>query len=167
MTQAAVTATTTWFLDVDGVLSPLGRPDPAVEWVAADGGDYIGRVPVAKWLVERIVALHTGGLVEVRWLTSWEHDAAEVLAPAVGLPAFPVHTAREHRAAPWWKQAVVEQHLANHPGRVVWTDDQVRDEHRDELESSHPGRSLVIAPAPRYGLTPEHLDAIEAFAAPL
>ncbi|GAA2886771.1 hypothetical protein GCM10010517_50560 [Streptosporangium fragile] len=154
-----------WLLDVDGVIN-VARPG----WGTAprSGDAYSGgtayRMRWAPALLERIRALHRAGGVEIRWCSTWCPDADQV-ERLFALPrldrAWSEHLTGSAAAAA--KLAAARRVLAQ-GRRLVWTDD-------DETPSCGPvyeeltrtGKALLIAPSPRRGLQPEHLDAIEAF----
>lgn len=76
-------------LDVDGVLNALGRPlpqQPTYRTGRASGMDRTFEIAWAPEVVARLVALHTDGLAEVRWLTTWGHDANASLRRLIAMP---------------------------------------------------------------------------------
>jgi hypothetical protein len=156
-----------WLLDVDGVINatrPGWSAPPRTAWVYADGERW--RMRWAPAMLDRLRQLHAGGAVEVRWSTTW-CAWADQLERIWNLPALaraftaPL-TGREAADA---KLAVARAVLAD-GRRLIWTDDTEVPRLGplyDELANG--GRGLLIAPAPRYGLQRDHLDAIEAFTA--
>ncbi len=154
-----------WLLDVDGVIN-VSRPGwggaPRSGYAFSAGEEY--RMRWAPALIDRIRALHHAGSVEICWCSTWCPEAEEVERLFV-LPrlerAWSDHlTATAATAA---KLAAARQVLA-HGRRLIWTDDVEVPTYgvvHDEL--THTGRALLIAPSPRRGLQPDHLDAIEAF----
>lgn len=160
---ASVTAPL-WLLDVDGVLNAVCQGVPeGYRKFRADRFTITYR-PV---VMERIAAMHTSGLVEVAWLTTWCEDAADMLAPEMGLPAFEVMGSADHRAITdgWWKSVTAKR--VSHRRALIWTDDDLEDaEQRGEVdwlrERAEP--TLAISPNWQTGLTDEFLDRIEAFA---
>lgn len=161
-----------WLLDVDGVINAVtGNPDRTVwpDWVRgeaiADGAGW--RIWYSPSVVEAICRLRREGLAEIRWLTTWGHDANDELADVCGLPQLDVvefdHEYEMHED--WWKLGAVQQiHDAEGPRPLVWTDDDLRTETRaqDWVSDRYPDR-LLIAPRCHLGLTPAHLREIEAF----
>ncbi|MER7209364.1 hypothetical protein ABT340_20060 [Streptosporangium sp. NPDC000239] len=156
-----------WLLDVDGVIN-VARPG----WggiprrgVAHSGG-YAYRMRWAPALIDRVRALHRTGTVEIRWCSTWCADADEV-ERLFALPRLP-RTWSERlssTAAAEAKLAAARQVLAR-GWRLVWTDDvevPTGGPVHDELTKD--GRALLIAPSPREGLRPDHMDAIEGFVA--
>lgn len=167
MTETPPTTAPVWLLDVDGVIN-ANRPG----WGAtprsgmAYSGGYGFRIRWAPALIDRIRALHTAGLVEVRWCSTWCPDAGQLerllrlpsLSRALDMSPVP------GGAAGWpLKLAAARQVLAD--GRLlVWTDDEAipgPGAVRDALETD--GRALLIAPKSNRGLQPADMDAIEAF----
>lgn len=103
--------------------------------------------------------------VDVRWCTTWEHSANELLGEPFGLPTgLPV----EHSSAddPHWKGTAARFWAdAGHP--VVWTDDDaIRSVDRVWLQErsleSGVGH-LLIEPHALHGLTPGDCHEIEQF----
>lgn len=163
--QAAV-----WLLDVDGVINadkPGWGAAPRKTGVYSNTCQREFRIRWAPALIPRIRAIHRSGRVEIRWCTTWCGDT-ERLERALGLPAFdPCWTEYTNgRAAGMAKLAAARAVLAE-GRRLVWTDDNEVPLESWPLhaELSAEGRALLIKPDERYGLQPEHLDAIEAFVA--
>lgn len=167
--RAARRARPMLFLDVDGTLSPhgsgIGEGDVSgAEWAAL----YEGRVgdlavPYRPKVVQRIQRLQRMGLIEVRWLTTWEPSLLSAWE-AVGLGPFrsakPVQNGRRRS----WESNTVEQWMrANPDRRAIWVDDDLT---RSRLRGFDRSRLLAIAPKPSYGLTDAHLARIEAWAHP-
>jgi len=165
-----------WFLDVDGVLNidtdaPLDGTE-AVELVVRGWPVTIRYRPA---VVSRINALHSSGLLEVVWLTTWRQDAVDVLSPTIGLDRFSV--ADEPSGGPslaahpgnalgltWWKSAASQAHLKQRRrSEFIWTDDELA-LGRAEVDSWAPSRTLLLPTDPLVGLTAAELDSIEAFA---
>ncbi|WP_308285564.1 hypothetical protein [Actinoplanes hulinensis] len=152
-----------WLLDVDGVLNAT-RPGwgaaPRSGIAVSDGVAY--RIRWAPALVSRLRALHSSGLVVMRWCTTWCADA-EQIERLFGLP--PLERAWTHPIssvqAPAVKLAAARAVVAE-GRRLIWTDDEVVPVGGPVFEELS-GNGLLIAPKPGRGLQPEHLDAIEAF----
>ncbi len=157
-----------WLLDVDGVLNahkpgwgaaPTKRP----VWSSHVRREFT--VYYAPALMQRIRSLHRGGQVEIRWCTTWCGDTA-TLEKAFVLPEFGTawtDYCNGYEAANAKKDAA--RAVLAEGRRLIWTDDtevplESWDLHR---ELSDGGQALLIRPDERYGLQPEHLDAIEAF----
>ena len=159
------------FLDIDGVIAPSGGqpsyPGP-VRWANL----FPGRMHFPAAVLDRLCAWHAIGAVRVQWLTSWENEAATTLAPALGLPDWPVHT---RRTAPrwhevpydddnWWKQRVVLAALEAGE-RAIWCDDDIAYRaDQDLLTRLYGHRLLAISPNSATGLTAADLNTIEAWA---
>lgn len=170
MTTAVAAPETVWLLDIDG---PINADRPG--WGAAprrhhvysrcDGTSY--RFRWAPALIDRIRAVHRGGLVDVRWCSTWcpEVDTLERLwaLPALGraLTCDPVPRGSAGDAL---KLDAARAVLAAGQ-RLIWTDDTAVPVfgpiHR---ELTRAGRALLIRPSARTGLQPAQMDAVEAFA---
>ena len=157
------------YLDVDGVVSPFavqGRTGWGSEWALADAG--VLEVAFAPELVAKLNALSKMPGARFVWLTTWEQLAPEFLCPAIKLDGrdWPVLSSAGHELSPdWWKLDAIRRDVAGNPAdRLVWMDDQLDHEPRAlAWAEALGGRMLHISPDPRKGLTPEHLDAVEAF----
>lgn len=178
-----------WLLDVDGVINAISKnPDSTVwprdQWMrgfakSSDGVTWpmLAARPVLRFITE----VHERGLAEIRWHTTWRHDAVTVIAPLLGLPEFPVEYAPEvdapfgwagsgenYRFEAWWKLPAAERELEA-GRRLIWTDDDL--EHyswranRTYLPAplGASGNTLLIAPQVRLGLTPKHVASISDF----
>lgn len=156
-----------WLLDVDGVLNAVtSQVDQGVwpEWrtgaARADGRSY--PITFAPRLMDRIRSVHQQGLAEIRWLTTWGHDANRELRRLLNLPEFPV-VGTPSGAAAWWKLPLAQQVALEHRP-LVWTDDDLA--YAAEAVSWLDGLdlpALAIAPSPDVGLRPEHVDRIIQF----
>jgi hypothetical protein len=166
-----------WLLDVDGVLNAASeKPDRSVwpldQWTHthATAGGHRWPILVARPVVDFIRKVHTDGQAEIRWHTTWQHDA-QCLSEVLDLPTFAVAEAPEFktayldRAAGWWKLPAAERVLTEEGRALVWTDDDATDslgrEGADDLRAL--GSLLLIAPAVTTGLTPKHLRRITDF----
>lgn len=189
-----------WLLDIDGVINAMGpghhRYYPKSEWIFGTVTDAKGRtfefkvpIPVRDLIIE----VHNKDLAEIRWHTTWQHEAKAV-AEFAGLPDFPVHPAPEATSwvyrngegpGGWWKLPGVRRLVEETQGPYLWTDDDItyyvrRDDpllasaHHfpgsvvdDELDASvftRPSKpNLIIDPDPRFGLTPDHCRIIRAW----
>ena len=182
-------------LDVDGVLNAVsawGRSDAWEDWrtglATADGRQF----PIT-WSPTVAQAVRSWREVaEVRWLTTWGHDANTSLRHLLELPELPVAgtydevpgdeategqpdpEGRSHAsvapAAPdrltgrWWKFDVVRRIVRAEPDRrLVWLDDDLAGQEDVRQWMRSHTRALLVAPDPRSGLTPDHLAAVEDF----
>lgn len=172
-----------WFLDVDGVLNAF--PPPAETVRSRDGGAWTYRstrvmagagrftVTVADELLARLSDLDRSGRAAVVWCTTWGTDAAASLAPALGLPGWPVAPHPDDvptsplpgwTSAPWWKLEAISRWLDRDPRPYVVTDDDLDDDVADGLLTRHPDLpALLLRPETSPGLTPEQVDEVEGF----
>jgi hypothetical protein len=171
-----------WFLDVDGVLNAFpppaaGRAPDGAGWtyratrVATEVGGFT--VTVADELLARLHDVHRTGRAAVVWCTTWGEDAAASLAPALGLPHWPVAPYPDDlrcaplpgwSSAPWWKVEAISRWLDREPRPYVVTDDDLTPDAADELRARHPDLpALWLRPSTCPGLTPEQADEVEAF----
>ncbi len=147
-------------------------------------------------VIEHLLGWHGQGRVEIAWLTTWGAYANDELATLLGLPRLPVAGAPPSRVPPssqsaaagwgvgthaevagadaadpltgrWWKFDVLRRLHATDPGRpIVWTDDDLAVEPAVTAWMRTHTTSLLIAPDPRCGLIPRHLEAIDRFLPP-
>jgi hypothetical protein len=154
-----------WLLDVDGVIN-VTRPGwgsaPRRGYACTGGQEF--RIRWAPALVDRIRALHQGGLVHIRWCSSWCGDARQ-LENLLGLPRLEYAWTEERTgpAATLAKLAAARDVLAR-GHRLVWTDDGAVPTSGPVFEElTAGGQVLLIAPVPSRCLQPEHLEQIEQF----
>lgn len=174
-----------WLLDIDGVVNAIAlEPDldawPAAAWTrqyvtALDGRTW--PILTARPVLDFLSAVHAAGRAEIRWHTTWQQSAVQRLAPALGLPAWPVADAPEftdfddsgylgRMAGPrWWKAGAAARVREVERRALVWTDDDL-----------WAGRELpavarimadtdacAVSPVPAFGLSPADLGAIDHF----
>lgn len=165
--------TTTIYLDVDGVLNAVTRKNPtpaAVGW-PEDGWETapINGYPI-RWNRELITALNELAAredVTFKWLTTWTHDAAKILSPAIGINGQDwevLDRDSDGPFRPWWKLEAIRADVeAESPDKFIWIDDDLSAE-REALEWLN-GRAegLGISPFMREGLTCCDIDQITVF----
>lgn len=121
----------------------------------------------AQPLVDRLAKLHTSGLAEVRWCSTWNSDAGQ-LEDLVGLPCLGVafqSLGRKHWEIPPLKRAAAWRVLHQERRRLVWLDDN-EVPFTWELawaEMTRDDRALLVRPKEALGLLPAHLDQIEQY----
>jgi len=164
----APTGVPIWLLDVDGVLNAVCHPaQPPKTWSRWESGSaYAGGerfvITFAPELMAGIRDLHDSAAVEVRWLTTWGHDANAGLRDLLGLPVFPV-AGEPQRASAWWKLPCALRAAAEcRP--MIWTDDDLGYSATAQRWAAELG-ILAIAPDPSAGLTPADFECIRAFCA--
>lgn len=177
-------------VDVDGVLNAIGPPDD--EWPDWQRGTAValGRSWPIRWSPTVTAALR-GWLevADVRWLTTWGHDANGGLHTLLGLPELPVAgthadvdspggsdafaertlagvtpAAPDELSGRWWKFDVVRLLVQAEPGRrVVWLDDDLAASSEVRSWTRAHADCLLIAPDPRTGLVALHLQSVQRF----
>lgn len=156
-----------WLLDVDGVINaicPGWGCAPVCRSVFVECEEF--RLRWAAELVRQIRQLYEDDVVELRWCTSW-CPWADVLERLWGWPE--LGRALDAQVMSAGDLDVVKANAAlaviGSGRRLIWTDDRAvplaRGLH-DRLTCG--GRGLLIAPDPRRGLLPQHIDLIEDFA---
>ncbi len=171
-------------LDIDGVLNAIAKnlathAWPEDDWIVgeAEGGPNVWSIAASGSVCDFFRELHEKDLVEIRWHTTWQHQAENV-AKALGLPTFPVQEAPEYRPGHWysgtgkdmgsrdvwWKLPSV--YRAATEGRpVIWVDDDidsyVTGEQRARLLRH--GATLLLCPDHKCGLVQKDLDKIKGF----
>lgn len=101
---------------------------------------------------------------DVRWSTTWQEAANDVLPPILGIPELPVAVStrieytrigyiKDRDSAAWKAETLKNQH----PGhRVIWIDDNGG----DYLEAWRPEPTHLIRPDPAVGLTLEQMRLV-------
>lgn len=173
-------------LDIDGVLNALSKQAPTHVWKASDwnrariaafdGAQYpfLWATPVVEWLT----GLHESGDVEIRFHTTWQHDALKV-AEVLGLPVFKVQDCPEWARAcangselaadliracmpPWWKYPAAERVVTDEGRRLIWIDDdidyQIGKGARDQLKSIY--MLKLVCPNQGTGIIPRHMQVV-------
>lgn len=153
------------YLDVDGVVNAVPRsPEDLVgswdEWhLAKCMGFWITYSPD---MGRRLFELATAAGMEIVWLTTWGRRANQWIAPLFGWPRFTVlaEPGDELSRIGWWKFDCIYR-LHNYEP-FVWIDDDLASE-RDAYLWCVENGGLPISPASETGITPGHLDEIEAW----
>jgi len=150
-----------WLMDVDGVLNAVPAPKGYRTFQARSF-----EIAFQPAVVERILALHEEGLVEVRWLTTWADDANRLLCAHFGWPSLAVAGSPPSREHGWWKSPIARAFYdAGH--RVVWTDDDldfgIRTGDADWVNGADPDRLLTISPLLSTGLSMKQVDEVEGW----
>lgn len=152
-----------FLLDVDGVINAYAAPadvDLVTRIVVLDGYPY--RIRIRPPVLAAIHAWHAHPMVDLRWCTTWQHDANTTLAPAFGLPQLPVVPG--FRADADWKRHSAERSLAEGTP-LIWCDDVHATWTLVTGSADRRTAALLVAPDPEVGLTPAHLDRIGRFIA--
>ncbi len=160
-----------WLLDVDGVVNTSRNAwseaphNAMVTWTGGQGVGPVGyKFHWSPTLLRRIHRVRADGLVELVWCTTWCAEAQRLEA-IFKLPrlkrAFDCYTKSQMDA--WnYKVGAADQVLAA-GRRLIWTDDDIPTfgPLRDRFTRDD---ALLITTVARRGLTPEHMNEIEAFA---
>lgn len=158
-----------WLLDVDGVVNCWPAPSFLQLVQSQDWDDAVVRGHKIWWSRALVSFINeVASAVQPVWLTTWGRGAADLLAPRLGLPDFPVIEDQTGDTDPnlqWWKlQRVEELRAWLGPDRsMVWTDDHAHDGIRAECKSALGENSLLLQPESNPGLTPLHCAAIKEF----
>lgn len=155
------------FLDVDGTVLTYVDPandfsDPRVQWEVEPEHGYRYNPQVVGWVGE------LNRWADIRWCTSMGERAATVLAPALGLPEFPVVDRMDPRPGDFKVNAVLDQ-LRTSRRPVIWIDDDIAYGHAyDEVVSaaSETGTQVfLVRTTLEDGLTEAHMLRIRSFLA--
>lgn len=155
-------------VDVDGVVSPVhGRSRWGDDLVA---GQLFGPVFVSPALCARLDLLDRAPDLSCCWLTSWSAAMRARMDPFPGR-AWPVIAEQDDvpvTGRAWWKLTALEAWLDCHPeiGALAWCDDDIRGGRLPAVRRRLATRglaSLLLTPRVTVGLTPAHLDVLEAW----
>ncbi|MGY4952198.1 hypothetical protein [Streptomyces sp. NEAU-L66] len=170
-----------FLLDIDGVLIPFPTKD----------GDTLpthvrhdvvptGRNPedpVTIWLDPThgplLMDVARSGLVTPAWCTSWRQDAAGMIGPLLGIPAFPYvdlprpRITTSHPHGYLWKRDHVAVWTKESP--IAWIDDDFTHlDHEWAARRTAAGLpTLLIQPDPFIGLLPAHVARMLEWASAL
>jgi hypothetical protein len=157
-------------LDVDGVVncfpiwSGAEKKQPENVW----GGEFETfeakgyTICFAPKAVGALLEIHTAGLAEIRWLTTWAHHANELLCKEFGFPEFEVVAGPDYESRGWWKWPHAVR-VREEVGAIIWADDDLGSD-RDALSWARmTSNVLPIIPDSHTGLTPAHFDEIRDF----
>jgi hypothetical protein len=154
-----------WLLDIDGVVntmsSPKDWPDTKTEGARGVGVSY--QMTWSPTLVSEILRICQTYDIELRLASTWCSDPVDVLR-VLGFGPIPMAfelTGHYARAA---KNRAAEQVVADDTA-LIWTDDEaIEPSFRRWADEFHDSNYLLIEPDDRYGLTPNHIAEIEAWA---
>jgi hypothetical protein len=99
-------------VDVDGVLCPnfIGAPLPGFDRLDTGAVDVWLSKQHGRWLN------YLATWFDLVWTTTWEQDAAEILAPALNLPLdMPVIEFTSGAANRTWKLTDIEEFVGDRP----------------------------------------------------
>lgn len=158
----------TLLVDVDGVISlfafPAGSPPPG-RFALIDGVPHL----LADQAGVRLGRL--ARTFECVWCTGWEERAEEHLPHLLGFEAGWPHLEFTRATGPGvstaghWKLDAIDAYAG--PDRpLAWVDD-AHDEACREWARGRPGPTLLLTTDPAVGLTDEHVEQLEAWAAAL
>lgn len=178
-------------LDVDGVVNAISKQLPTRCWPpgqwtkakikARDGVEYpfAWAAPVVQWLT----GLHASGRAEIRWHTTWQHEAL-VVGQTLGLPEFAVQECPEWqqycdngsalradlaraRMPGWWKYPAAERVLTEEKRKLIWIDDDIYEyvtpRSRKVLRSVH--TIELVCPSSGTGLVARDIALVEGILA--
>ncbi len=150
------------FVDVDGVLSVFGFPRDA----PAPGQLHsVEGIPhcLAHGSGERLKRL--SDTYELVWATGWEERANEHLPHLLGLPGEYPTLSFDH-VPEWgtahWKLSAIERYANGRP--AAWIDDNFNEACRF-WASEREEPTLLVHTDPAIGLTDDHVEELEAWAA--
>lgn len=147
------------FLDVDGVLNPLGNRRVS-SWGDFEVHRLLGYpVALSRRMGARLAALDA----DIHWLTTWQHDADRLIARRVGLPrGLPVCELGPELDA---KREALLRVVQADPQPFVWVDDDAIPPDGVPWASRRGLAHRLVRPNALRGLTPEQADEIAAFVA--
>ena len=165
---------TTMYLDVDGALNAVTRKSESL--IKATGWDRWETRPVNQYpilwapeLIESLNELAAREDVTFKWLTTWTHDAAKILSPAIGINGQEwevldgdLHAWGGPRG--WWKLEAIRSDVeATDPEQIIWIDDDLSTEVPALNWMGNRANRLAVSPFVSEGLPREHVATISAF----
>lgn len=111
--------------------------------------------------------------ITIKWLTTWQDEAANVFSGPVGLagatwPYFIADNQLDLRDMEhWWKLAIIKRDLRRtRPSKAVWLDDDIKFDGyaRNWVKEEEPN-ILAISPNSHHGLTKKDTIRIEEYLA--
>lgn len=172
------------FWDVDGVFNSFSnRPPKSMtgwegEWkeerVSTSSGDS-WRILWSTELVEAVNALSKLPNVTMKWLTTWQGDAAKFITPALGILGggeWDVLYCKDPEAlhsmySGWWKfQNVQEDFAESAPDGIVWVDDDIKQDLSSIIwmrNLEEVGKGHLVSPSSYLGVTKKEMDGIMEF----
>jgi hypothetical protein len=171
-------------LDVDGPLNPYAakrtrRPPGYATYRRTNTGWHTGsdahrykglRVWLHPGHGEQLLTLAAKTSLELVWATSWEHEANERIAPAIGLPTLPViefpSNDPTHGWNDEWKWQAVAVYADGRP--LAWLDDEHDRPGAEEFARQRAGTPTLLCHVdPKQGLGPAHLAEVLSWAGEL
>jgi hypothetical protein len=145
-------------IDVDGVLCPnfSAGPLPGFELFDTGAVDVWLSKQHGKWLN------HLANQFDLVWATTWEQDAADILAPALGLPLdMPVIEFTSGSANRTWKLTDIEEFVEDRP--FAWIDDVIGPD-AELWAEMRDFPTLFVHTDPAVGMTRADVTLLEEFA---
>lgn len=170
-----------WLLDVDGVINACSRElptnnHPEDTWNSVHCAAMGAIWPITWSTVVRDFLLDAHERVEIRWHTTWQHDA-QTIADALSLPEWEVQPAPEFYSrhsmyggwggspSSWWKMGGALDVVNNEKRPLIWTDDDLSNFEVDRFLSLKTSDvpTILVTPDTTCGLTANQLRSISAF----
>jgi hypothetical protein len=117
-----------------------------------------------------LLALAAETSLRLVWATTWQHEANDRIAPAVGLPELPVIEFPGHDPTHGWDQAWKWPSVAEYAeGRpLAWLDDEHDHAGAEEFARRRSGTPTLLCHVdPKQGLGPAHLAQVRDWASTL
>lgn len=168
-----------WFMDIDGVLNAFNPNEAKQAWntdtintftLQPTGTQSRYRMNVIPEVVEKVNDLLERFPIELRWLTTWEHDANLLFAPKVGLRN-DFEVCESAQVSPGFatfagnvdlKTMFIQEAVSDPTARIIWTEDCIPiDPSIDVEELLQNPRLCPIRPNDDIGLSPNDFIQIE------
>ena len=161
-------------IDVDGPLNPyaasnntinkFNRQNPARGYRTHKISGY--KVRLARWHGTSLKALDH--IFDLAWATTWEQQANTEIGPRIGLPDLPVISFQDLPDQPpvpglYWKTSTIVDYCKGRP--FAWVDDEISRIDEQYVTDRHHAPAKLLKINPATGLTPEHFDELEDWAA--
>jgi hypothetical protein len=166
-------ANTIVYIDVDGVINSFKEKRKLAgwegNWKVATVNGY--RIHWYTDLVDELNKLAKTENVTVKWLTTWQDQAAKDLSPALGIEGQywdVVYKAPEdsmfNHSSGWWKlKAIINDQAIHNPDKVVWIDDEFKYDRTAIDWASYSDTIHAVSPDGYVGMTKDEFNGIIEF----
>lgn len=156
------------YFDFDGCMNPFsGRPPKQnTQWTGKWSASKLDGIALlwSHELIEKINEIAARGNVRPIWLTDWQLQARDEIAPLIGLKGPWEVLTGDLDEKPWWKLTALENFILENPAdKHLWIDDNAG-WHKEVLnwlkERPH---VQTLVPLSMHGVTKKQMNGIIEF----